>query len=319
MDTVYDMNNIEGILCMPHLRVQNANAISSPMTHGFPAITAFLGLMWALERRLGGDTPLYFNAVGVVCHDFQEMTHDEGFPRSFCLTRNPVLKDGSTAAIVEEGRIHLDISLIFGVSGDALSSDEAKNSELAKNMLNMLCGMRIAGGSLLPSTHYYSPWLRALGQSPDARQKQFRQWRYQWLPGYALVSRADLLEQRRTELLHDDPQATAWNAWLELSRLNCRATQSDTGEVSWEPDQRPGWLTPIPVGYGALSALYAPGEVSNTRDATTPLRFVESLYSMGQWVSPHRLQGLSQLLWYNDCQPEQGRYVARNDFPVYCQ
>jgi hypothetical protein len=32
--------------------VQNANAIASPLTHGFPSITAFTGLMWALERKL---------------------------------------------------------------------------------------------------------------------------------------------------------------------------------------------------------------------------------------------------------------------------
>ena len=38
------------LLLVPHLQVQNANAISSPMTWGFPSITAFVGLMAALER-----------------------------------------------------------------------------------------------------------------------------------------------------------------------------------------------------------------------------------------------------------------------------
>ena len=31
------------LLLVPHLQVQNANAISSPMTWGFPSITAFTG------------------------------------------------------------------------------------------------------------------------------------------------------------------------------------------------------------------------------------------------------------------------------------
>ena len=31
------------LLLVPHLHVQNANATSSPMTWGFPSITAFLG------------------------------------------------------------------------------------------------------------------------------------------------------------------------------------------------------------------------------------------------------------------------------------
>ena len=41
----------EFLLVVPHVRIQNANAISSPLTHGFPAMTAFLGQMWALERK----------------------------------------------------------------------------------------------------------------------------------------------------------------------------------------------------------------------------------------------------------------------------
>ena len=39
------------LLVLPHLKVHNANAVSSPLTHGFPSMTAFLGLMWALERK----------------------------------------------------------------------------------------------------------------------------------------------------------------------------------------------------------------------------------------------------------------------------
>jgi CRISPR-associated protein Csy2 len=31
----------QGLLVLPHLRIQNANAISSPLTHGFPSMTAF--------------------------------------------------------------------------------------------------------------------------------------------------------------------------------------------------------------------------------------------------------------------------------------
>ena len=31
------------LLVLPRLRIQNANAISSPLTHGFPSMTAFLG------------------------------------------------------------------------------------------------------------------------------------------------------------------------------------------------------------------------------------------------------------------------------------
>ena len=107
----------QALLVLPRLRIQNANAISSPLTHGFPSITAFTGLMWALERKLAqadAPIPLHLHAVGVICHHHQEQA-TQGYVRSFNLTRNPVDKDGSTAAIVEEGRIHLEITLVFTV------------------------------------------------------------------------------------------------------------------------------------------------------------------------------------------------------------
>jgi CRISPR-associated protein Csy2 len=55
---------------------------------------------------------------------------------------------------------------------------------------------------------------------------------------------------------------------------------------------------PIPVGYAALSELHPGGSVASARDEHTPFRFVETLWSMGQWVSPHRLKKLDDLLWY---------------------
>src|SRR5437899_339136 len=56
----------KALLVLPRLRVQNANAISSPMTWGFPAITAFTGLMTALERRLEPEAGVAFYGVGVI-------------------------------------------------------------------------------------------------------------------------------------------------------------------------------------------------------------------------------------------------------------
>ena len=141
----------DGLLVLPHVRVQNANAISSPLTHGFPAMTAFLGLMWALARRLERhDFPVTLDSVGVICHDFQEQTTEGSYVKTFCLTRNPIDKDGSTAAIVEEGRMHMEITLVFGVSGGFVREDQETHAAIANTILEELSGMRIAGGSVLP-------------------------------------------------------------------------------------------------------------------------------------------------------------------------
>lgn len=291
-----------GILILPRLRVQNANAISSPMTWGFPAMSAFLGAMTALERRLGPNAGVEFHRVGVVCHGHEAQVTRSGYTRAFRLTRNPVLADGSTASIVEEGRIHLDITLFFDVQFADVHHDPDARQALANLVASTVEGMRIAGGSVMPrldGTHR-RPELHDL-KSEDDQKALFRKLVRQSLPGYALVLRNDLLHARHQELLAQQPEASLLDAWLDLSRLNHHAEQTvdEHGEIrtNWAPTRKPGWIVPIPVGYGALSAPHLGGTVSGARDAQTPLRFVETLWSMGQWISPHRLSRWDQLLW----------------------
>lgn len=311
---------INALLILPRLRVQNANALSSPMTHGFPAISAFLGLMWSLERELGETYTSFFNGVGVVCHQHAEQT-DGRFNKTFRLTRNPVGKDGKTAAIVEEGRIHLDISLVFGLSTELVSEEAEIHAEFATTVGHAVANKRIAGGTLLPSSQpWRKPALHLIGEQAQDAEHLSRQLRRQLLPGFALVCRDDLLEQHHHEMQKIHAQTDLLDAWLDLSRINWapqRIPAKKEGApdtIEWQASSKPGWLVPIPVGFGALDDLHAPGSVANARDDRTPLRFVESLYSIGQWVSPHRLQDLRQLLWYPDNNPETGLYRANNDF-----
>ena len=320
------------LLLVPHLQVQNANAISSPMTWGFPSITAFVGLMAALERKLGADSGLQFNGVGVVCHRFEAQTH-RGYTHSFHLSRNPVRKDGSTAGIVEEGRIHLDISLVFDVSLSSHIADDAARQQLAQTVADLLATMRIAGGSVIAphspsSRRALQPQLRLEAEEPEQQRQEFAQLSRRLLPGFALVARDDLLQAHQHTLSQRQSEgqpATALDAWLDLSRINTRAvrvpvTPAQGGEaqterterIEWQRDARPGWLVPIPVGYAALSELHAAGSVTQARDATTPLRFVESVFSIGQWISPHRLRNAAQLIWWPTYDEASGLYRCRN-------
>ncbi len=320
------------LLVLPRLRVQNANAISSPLTWGFPSITAFTGLMTALARRMGPDAGISFHSVGVVCHGFEAQVTQGGYTRSFCLTRNPVLQDGSTAAIVEEGRVHLDITFVFEVKLNSALLDDARRAECAAQIAECLAGMRIAGGSVippLPGVLRRPPRAKItlLAEDVDLRAKQFKRLCRQWLPGFALVSRDDVLQSRLQELRAStsDPAAppTLLDAWLDLSRINHRATRKvvldeatveSTEVVEWATDSRTGWLVPIPVGYAALSDLHPPGAVAGARDTKVPFRFVESVYSMGQWISPHRLEDIAQLTWRPDYTPTTGLYRCINAF-----
>lgn len=309
------------LLVLPRLRVQNANAISSPLTHGFPSMTAFLGLMWALERKAvdAGIDRVAFNAVGVVSHGWQEQTTEAGFVKSFSLTRNPVGKDGNTAAIVEEGRIHLDLSLVLALTAE--DWDEAQQETDVTALAELVSGMRVAGGTVVPAERpwlqRYRPWLVDLTGDSEAQQRAFRKACVRLLPGAALVCRDDLIDQRLQAMRPDNHSATRLDAWLSLSRVEWRYTNdANEGKGGWQSSRNKGdgWIVPIPVGYGALSELYPPDRVRNARDTKTPFRFVESLYSVGEWVGVHRFKSPQQLLWYADSQPEQGLYRCRNDY-----
>ena len=322
------------LLVLPRLRVQNANAISSPLTWGFPAITAFTGLMMALARRLGPGLGIHFNGVGVVCHGFEAQVTQGGYTRSFSLTRNPVLQDGSTAAIVEEGRVHLDITLVLAVQLDHRYLDDHLRAQLAADIGALVAGMRMAGGSVMPPLPGQfqrppRPQLHVLAAEGELRAQQFRRLRRRWLPGFALVLRDDLLQARLTELRADQPEATLLDAWLDLLRLNHHATRPapETTEdaakdgpaagpdvADWAIARRPGWLVPMPVGFAALSALHPPGSVAGVRDGRVPFQFVESVYSIGQWISPHRLNDLGDLLWRAEHDPASGLYRCVNDY-----
>ena len=323
-----DTHQQAALLVLPRIRVQNANAISSPLTWGFPSITAFSGLMTAMARRLGSDGGVHFESVGVVCHDFEAQVTHEGYTRSFCLTRNPLLQDGSTAAIVEEGRVHLDITLVFKVRVSTALLNDTARAECAALAADYLAGMRIAGGSVmppLPGSARKAPRAQLVLVADDAEQrdKQFKRLSRQWLPGFALVSRDDLLQKRVAELREGSAQLTLLDAWLDLSRINYRtsrktvvneATGESTEQVEWAPDSRPGWLVPMPVGYAALSELHPPGVVAGARDSAVPFRFVESVYSVGQWVSPHRLRDIDQLTWQADYNATTGLYRCINAY-----
>lgn len=312
------MSDVFALVLLPHLKVQNANAISGPLTWGFPSPTAFAGFAHALERKFAAELDEGFAGVGIICHHFEPQVFQPPGRRTqvFRLTRNPVGKDGGTLALVEEGRAHMEVSLVIAVR-DYKSEGDGK--DLAERLHHVAQGMRLAGGSLLhqEGKRYQAQWWPLAGDvEGDARI--FRRLRRRLLPGFALVQRDDLLADHLADMRATQPDSHALDALLDLSRLNIEPVVSQADEVGqpvkWEIRRKPGWLVPLPIGYAGISPLYAPGEVENARDASTPFRFVESLYSLGEWVSPHRLNDLSQLLWTQETDAANGIYRCINRY-----
>ena len=310
------------VFVSPRLRVQNANAISSYMTWGFPAISNFTGAMTAVGRRLGPESGVHFDAVGVVCHDFEAQVTESGYTHAFKLARHPVKANGQLPAIVETGRAHLEITLVFNVRLAPQYDNEIARADLSAQIAQQLAGMRIAGGSVFPSAQTTVPMLEILPQQDEERDALFKRIKRRLLPGFALIARDDLLADRLDCLQAEDPTATALDAWLDLSRWNSRAVKKETldangdpaQKIEWETETRVGWIVPIPVGFRALSDVQAPGTVANARDSSVPFRFVEPVWSIGEWISPHRFSDLESLLWRAETDHQTGLYRCRNQY-----
>lgn len=261
-------------LIIRKLQVQNANAISSPFTYGFPAVTSFLGFAHALQRHFntaqGGR--LLIDGVGIVCHRFQMLDHRDGYDRILCLTGNPLNEKGERAPFVEEGRCRLTVSLVLKTEGLTQASiDSERLVEIIHSR------MKLAGGDIL-SVQSVSPVL-------DDRHAI-----RMLMPGYALVERRSLVKKSMAEGLD------ALQAIHRYLAIQHRCTVSETGEISWKSSREsPGWLVPIATGYQALSPI---GNPKNARDVKTPHRFAESLVTLGEFAMASRFDTLSDLLWH---------------------
>ena len=62
------MSDVDFYLLLERIEIQGANAISSPLTYGFPALTGFLGAIHALARKMPFPVSLTFGGALVASH-----------------------------------------------------------------------------------------------------------------------------------------------------------------------------------------------------------------------------------------------------------
>lgn len=304
---------MDTMLILRHVRVENANAVSG-LTWGFPAITGFLGFVHALSRKL----PVDLQGCGVICHNHEVLAHRPHTwgDHVFALTRNPITKEGKTASFVEEGRMHMTVSLVIPVEGDV--DDLEEHVDLCTLVEEIVLSHRLAGGTV---QSIGAVELHEAPEDYEGLRKFERRQLGKLLPGFALVQRFDLLADHVQGMQSENPGAEPLDAWLDFSALKYEAsTDQVEGEheepVEWRRVPKPagGWLVPIAVGFRGISKVYEPGEVARTRDPTVPFRFVEAVYSIGEWISPHRLSSLDDLVWRYEAKADAGWYLCRNNY-----
>jgi CRISPR-associated protein Csy2 len=282
------------LLVLPHLNIHNANALSSPYTIGFPAMTAWLGFVHALERKLkaAGYPTLELVATAVFSHrcDLQTYQGPGDFVHSIIGTANPLDKDGKRSAFIEEARCHLDVSLLIEYRAADSDLDRVERPEFIQLVDRLLNRMKVAGGDLLGVNEAQ---ITAVDDSDD---QAVRSLVLKLMPGFALIERRELMQQAMEQ------GADALDALLEYLTIHHSSEQDDAGNVTWHSQrkagnegEKPGWIVPIATGFQGISEL---GEAKNQRDPDTPHRFAESVVTLGEFKMAHRIRHLDEVLWH---------------------
>jgi len=292
------MSRRKNILLIPHLLVHNANALSSPFTIGFPAMTAWLGAVHALQRKLNSDgfEDLEFMAVGVVSHkaDLQVHRGVGDYVNSIIGTSNPVDKDGKRPAFIEEARIHLDVSLVIEFT--RVERDE-KERFLERVTHHLQSRMKMAGGDIFG--------FKQLDIYQVKREKELAKIRRKLMPSYAIVERRDLMIEAM------DRGLDAMDALLEYLTINHSCEKDEDGKVLWTSKRKSaGWIVPIATGFQAISEL---GKAKNQRDANKPHCFAESVVTLGEFRMVYKIESLDEILWHYSVDKEHGLYLCEQN------
>ncbi|MDI9817689.1 MULTISPECIES: type I-F CRISPR-associated protein Csy2 [unclassified Legionella] len=295
------------LILLPRIQVQNANALSSPFTIGFPAMTAWLGAVHALQRKLQTyNMTVIFSAVGVVVHRFDLQTYKGrgDFVHSIIGTGNPLEPNSEKGkpkgnavrpSFIEEARCHLEVSLIVEYSGIEAQDEQLMLERVYQLMLG---NMKLAGGDILNC------------KEPEIL-RDFQKAKRKLMPGYALIERRDLMRAAMEQ------GQDAMEAMLDYVAVHHSCTKDIVNgqeRVSWQrrrkptgPDGQTGWIVPIATGFHGISEL---GTAINQRDPGTPHRFAESLVTLGEFKMPYRLESPEDLLWRYRIELENNLYLC---------
>lgn len=297
------------LLLLPHIKVLNANALSSPFTIGFPAMTAWLGAIHALQRKInsGGLKSALLNSVAVVSHrvDLQTYKGAGDYVYSIIGTGNPLVKKKKRKkgepweqfekpSFIEEARCHLDVSLIVEYSGIGKKDEKGFMKQVAHH-LN--ASMKMAGGDILS---FKQPELFDVEDGNDTALQNLTR---KVMPGYAIIERRELM----ISAMMDGQDAV--DALLDYLTVQHSCEQDDAGKVTWSSHRKTsGWIVPIATGFHGITE---PGTAKNQRDPTVPHRFAESLVTLGEFRMVHNIHSLDEILWSYHTDLENNLYLCQ--------
>lgn len=284
-------------ILIPELKIHNANALSNSLTIGVPAMTAWLGAVHALERRIRtydslNDVKFVKMGLSYLRSDLQVYRGYGDYVNSIVGTGNPVNEDGSRASFIEEPRIHLTVSLLIEAEGITGDIEDNLCSVIGKD----LCKMKVAGGDILEFKDIQIMYC-------DESNSSTRKIMSRLMPGFVLVERTDLL------IDEIDSGRDSLSRLLDYIAVHNTLSVTDEKREWVKTKELPGWLVPIAVGFRGISEL---GKVKNQRDITKPHRFAEPIVTLGEFKLPYRVTSIDEIMWHYEYESDGNFYLCVN-------
>ena len=287
-------------LVISHLRVRNANALSSPISIGVPSVTAFLGATHKLQRYLNdnGYDSAKITGTGIVVHDADLRTFSSVKKfESLIESGKPLTRKGERPSGIPDPKIDLVVSLICDIEDENFEIYDEEDF-INKVDAALSTEIRIAGGDILPPRmkggKTASSFIEAgrikyfQGKTAD-NTSDLKGIKRLLTPGYALTERRDLLMQEMEK--GKDPV----EAIVDYLAVHHECVKDDMGTVEWSRKRKvAGWLVPISVGYQGVSK---PEKVTNQRDENYLHVFGENLITLGEYKIINSVNNFNTIIW----------------------
>lgn len=287
-------------LMLPKLKIQNANALSSSYTIGFPAMTAWMGAVHAMERLVRREerfADIRFPRAAVSCSQYSLQVYcgPGDYVNSVIATANPLKKKGKKferPPFIEEPRINLTVSLLISCTG--VDGDNEK--QLLQEIETILPKMKMAGGDILSIN---KPQIFYVSEEDGQEEKKILR---KLMPGFVIIERRDLMQNAG--------DSSSMETLVSLLAVQHHARQEEMAGPQWSAEkEQPGWLVPLAVGFHGISPI---GKVAGQRDPMQEHCFAECAVTVGEWILPIRAQHIEEILWTYVYDEKHSMYVCVN-------
>lgn len=309
--------SVVGYILFRGMQIESANALSGNLIYGTPALTGIKGAFHAMSRKLmvdktTADIGVRLRGVMVACHEYRMYASRGEKFRDYHFTQQKPspstsgdlvkMKVGTLPSIIQQAQSFMNMSFVVEVvSAHRLASED--KDRLVKRAAQLIQHQRLAGGSVRPFS--------SANRVTFIETKDLDSIPYELPKGNILTDASDVM----ISLMARYPDMSATDVLIDACSSHHLPSKDEAGNPNWTAARitNPyGWIVPLMVGYHGISNKFKAGLLENSRSNEVDSQYVESVYSLGKWSNPHKLQlegKLKDAFWYYDHQPEKSLYL----------